>query len=50
MKKISGTNFDNASDFMIVMRPKLIRFRFDHCLNIDLILFIISTELKSHKS
>ena len=46
----SDTNFDNASDFIMVMRPKRVRFHFDHCFNIALTLFKISTELKSHIS
>ena len=40
----NDTNFDNGSDFMIVIRSKRFSFRFDHCFNIDLTLFKISTE------
>ena len=30
----NDTNLDNASDFMIVIRPKRVSFRFDHCLTL----------------
>ena len=44
--RISDTNFD----FMIVMRSKRLSSLFDHCFNIDLALFKMSAELKSHIS
>ena len=44
----SDTKFDNACDFIMVMCPKRVSFRFDHRFNIALTLFKIFTELKSH--
>ena len=46
----NDTNFDNASDFMMVMRPERASFRFDYCLNMASTLFKIYIELKSHIS
>ena len=50
MTETAIQNLDNASDFMMVMRPKRVSFRFEHCFNIALTLFKISIELKSHIS
>ena len=46
----NDTNFDNACDFMIVIHPKRVCFRFDHCFNIDLTLFKNYTALEFHIS